>query len=128
MQNLQIPVHYNSAGGRHQSDGSANMANIGDYLPESLSQAAQKIYWCVDRCWSEPSYTERTILDAKQLNTDRDLFQQLDAHYTNIRGQLGRFLSWKSCQDVAFIKVSCHRKLSLIINLGLICDNSIAST
>jgi hypothetical protein len=86
-------------------------ANIHGLTQQNYSQqmqTQQSIYWCVDRCWSEPSCTERKILDVSQLAGDPDLFQQLATCYKGIRGLIGRFFSWKSCMDIAFIEVSHH--------------------
>ena len=38
---------------------------------------------------------------------DSDLFRHLENSYLGVRGRFRHFFSWKSCEDVEFIKVCC---------------------
>ena len=86
---------------------------LGPGISAASTQTAvhqKRLYWCVDRCWSEPAQTRRKIVDVTHLTQDSDLFVQLSSEYTNIRGWVGKLFSWKTCQGVDFIQV-CHPPL-----------------
>lgn len=92
-----------------QSNASSNPVGVHISTQQRSDQDSSyqgNIYWCVDRCWSEPAHTERAILDASKLAEDIDLFEALARCYKSTRGFKGRILSWKCCTDVAFVKVS----------------------
>ena len=64
-----------------------------------------EIYWCVDKAWSEPRITKLCSLqESKQIIDDKSLCEHLIKDYSRIRTWKGRWLSWKSCLGVDFIK------------------------
>jgi hypothetical protein len=65
----------------------------------------RNLYWCIDRCWSEPAQTHRRIVEDSHLQDDVSLFRALRREYVSVRGWSGQVFSWKTCQDIAFIKV-----------------------
>ena len=67
--------------------------------PQPISK---QIYWCVDKAWTEPRVTQLRPID--QISDDRALCERLVAEYHRVRGWKGRYLSWKSCLGVEFIK------------------------
>ncbi len=65
----------------------------------------KEIYWCVDRAWSEPRSTSLCSLQQQpELRDDESLCKLLIKEYNRVRAWKGRFLSWKSCQRIEFIK------------------------
>ncbi|KAK5690273.1 hypothetical protein LTR97_012462 [Elasticomyces elasticus] len=76
--------------------------SIGIQMPHSY--VPRRLYWCVDSCWSEPATTRRVVVDVSRVLEDEMLFRTLRLEYDRSRGLRGRILSWKSCQDVEFIR------------------------
>ncbi|ORY16259.1 hypothetical protein BCR34DRAFT_597813 [Clohesyomyces aquaticus] len=63
-----------------------------------------ELYWCVKKSWRDAKDTIFLPINAHSLQDDNDLFAQLNKRYTEVRGKLGRLLSWKSCEDISFIE------------------------
>lgn len=101
-------THVSKSGAAQSSDSSNSVGGQTLTQQQSVQNPSVEgnIYWCVDRCWTEPSHAERAILDASDFAEDIDLFEALAKCYKVTRGFKGRFLSWKCCTDVAFVKAS----------------------
>jgi hypothetical protein len=63
------------------------------------------IYWCIVKSFVEPMRTFIGKIDASKEKFDSILLRRLSDEYNSTRGWRGRLLSWKSCQDVSFVKV-----------------------
>ena len=62
-----------------------------------------KIYWCVDKVWTEPSQTRLCTLSG--ISNDRQLCKELLDELKNVQGLPGQVFSWKTCTRVDFISV-----------------------
>lgn len=79
-----------------------------------LQTKSSEIHWCVDRSWKEPKEIRLCAIAASsqatnkdvQIRDDAELCQRLTEEYKKVRTWKGRFLSWKRCLAVEFIKVS----------------------
>ena len=79
----------------------------------------KEIYWCVDRAWSEPRVTELCNLkEQPDIFDDRSLCQHLTREYNRVRKWKGRYLSWKSCLGIEFIKFSKTNR-NHIVKIGV---------
>lgn len=73
---------------------------------------SQSIYWCVDKSWIQPCETLlRTVHNVDQIIDDKTFCAKLKEEYQRVRGWKGRLLSWKTCMDIEFIKVSSFIQL-----------------
>ncbi|KAI4157901.1 MAG: hypothetical protein LQ342_007906 [Letrouitia transgressa] len=74
---------------------------------QQIQNIRKEIYWCVDQAWSEPRVTKLCLLQERpRISDDTSLCEHLLQEYNRVRKWKGRFLSWKSCLGVEFIKFS----------------------
>ncbi|KAI4217675.1 MAG: hypothetical protein LQ351_000271 [Letrouitia transgressa] len=74
---------------------------------QHIQNVRKEIYWCVDQAWSEPRITKLCLLQERpRISDDTSLCEHLLREYNRVRKWKGRFLSWKSCLGVEFIKFS----------------------
>lgn len=82
---------------------STSSASIG---PFSLSD--KQVYWCIDKNLRERPQTMHSRIELHWHTKETTLFAALSQDYEKIRGWRAKFLSWKSCHDIEFIKVRPH--------------------
>lgn len=70
------------------------------------------IYWCVERLYTEPTEVYLApITNSESLNDDEELYRHVNSAIRSSRGQslkgwILQWLSWKTCTEVQFVKVT----------------------
>ena len=68
--------------------------------PDAIPQT--ELFYIVSKAWDHSRSQVQSIYEITDAIDDKALFEKLNELYKKVRGPAGRFLSWKSCQDIAF--------------------------
>ncbi|KAF1846869.1 kinase-like protein [Cucurbitaria berberidis CBS 394.84] len=97
------------------SSGTSSLQPPGSYplitittKPPNPSNGLRELYWCVEQPWLTLKTIRRSVTHENCLHNDQSLIQNLRREYDRIRGWKGRIFSWKTCQNVEFVKFFNH--------------------
>jgi hypothetical protein len=82
-------------------------------FPDQDQDHDTELYWCVNGAWKNAKDLMVSKFKVSTTSKDSDLFRHLENNYFGVRGKFRHFFSWKSCEDVEFIKVRCLQTLEL---------------
>lgn len=104
----------------HYEEGTVN-ESIGHSRRISIPQMHviwKEIYWCVDQAWSEPRVTRLCSLrERPHISDDVSLCRHLIQEYNRVRTWKGRYLSWKSCLAVEFIRFTPAKREDHVLKI-----------
>jgi hypothetical protein len=113
---IRRPSITHSTGSTQSDTGSVQLdvpPNTREGFPDQDQDHDTELYWCVNGAWKNAKDLMVSRFKVSATSKDSDLFRHLENNYFGVRGKFRHFFSWKSCEDVEFIKVRCIKTLKL---------------